>query len=229
VGCVIGKVTYTNENQTAISQQEGFYWRYELFLRHKESQLGILTAGSGPIMAIKKTLFVPLDPSVSEDFVLPMYSALKGFRTVYEPKAISSEKLFQVSYSDMFKTKLRTITLDTRGIFLCRAILNPFRHFLYAWGLLSHKILRWLVPYFLIFLFMSNLAFIKNIFYGLIIAMQFAFYISSIVGFIWQKKSRPPRIFGIPFFFCLINGAALVGVARFLLRKEVRQWTPVRI
>ena len=64
VGCVVGKVTYINEEDTSVSQGEGVYWRYELFLRKKESDLGNLAMGSGPIMAIRKELFKPLDPDV---------------------------------------------------------------------------------------------------------------------------------------------------------------------
>jgi len=228
VGCVIGKVAYTNEDETGVSEGEGFYWRYELFLRGKESYLGNLVAGSGPIMAFRRTLFDPLDPAVSEDFVLPMKAAIKGYRTVYEPGAISRERLFQVSPRDMLKTRTRTTTLDTRSVFLCRALLNPLRYPLYAWGLVSHKLLRWLVPYFLIALLAVNLLLLDQSFYRLALALQLAFYALAAAGYLWQKRGKPPRILGLPFSFCLVNGAALVGVARFALGKKAGRWMPVR-
>jgi len=228
VGCVIGRVTYTNEAETGVSQAEGIYWRYELFLRHKESRIGNLVAGSGPIMAVRHCIFESLDPGISEDFVLPMKAAIKGYRTVYEPEAVSEERLFQVTAQDMLKTRIRTTTLDTRSVFLCRAILNPFRYPLHSWGLISHKILRWKIPYFLIVLFIVNLLLADHPLYRLTMALQMVFYALAVVGYLWQEKGKPPRVLGIPFSFCLVNLAALVGVALFVLGKKAGQWSPIR-
>jgi glycosyltransferase involved in cell wall biosynthesis len=228
VACVVGRVIYLNEGETGVSKGEGYYWRYELLLRQKESELGILVMGSGSIMAVRRECFEPLDPAISEDFVLPMGAAIQGYKTVYEAGAVGMLRLFQVRPNDMFRTKVRTITLDTRSMFLCRAILNPFRYPLYALGLMSHKILRWLAPYFLIVLFVSNILLLDYFFYRLIFSLQIAFYSMAAAGYFWQKKNKAPRIFGIPFSFCLVNLAALVGVARFVLGKKSGQWKPVR-
>jgi hypothetical protein len=54
------------------------------------------------------------------------------------------------------------------------------------------------------------------------------FYALSLVGYLWQKRGKPQRILGIPFSFCLVNLAALVGVARFVMGKKAGQWVPVR-
>jgi cellulose synthase/poly-beta-1,6-N-acetylglucosamine synthase-like glycosyltransferase len=228
VGCVVGKVSYLNERDTSVSEGEGFYWRYELFLRSKESELGNFAMGSGPIMAIRRNLFKPLDPNVGEDFVLPMQVAMKGYRVVYEPEAISEEVLFQNTPVSMFKSKVRVISKDLRGLFLCRKILNPFCYPLYAWGLISHKLLRWLVPYFLITIFLVNLFLLDHPFYSFVLALQIAFYGLAIMGYLWQKNGKPPRVLGLPFSFCLVNLAALVGVARFVLGRKSGRWHPVR-
>lgn len=229
VGCAVGRVVYLNEGETAPSEGEGLYWRYELFLRRKESELGNLAMGSGSIMAVRGRLFEPLDGAVSEDFVLPMKAAIQGYRTVYEPAAIATLRLFQASPSDMFKTKVRTITLDTRSVLLCRGVLNPFRYPLHAWGLISHKLLRWLVPCFLIMLFAVNLFLLSHPFYRVALALQMTSYSAAGLGYLWQRAGRkPPRILGIPFSFCLVNAAALVGVARFLMGKKAGRWEPVR-
>jgi cellulose synthase/poly-beta-1,6-N-acetylglucosamine synthase-like glycosyltransferase len=229
VGCVFGKVTYLNQGETGVSEGEGLYWRYELFLRRLESSVGNLVAGSGPIMAVRRTLFEPLDPAVSEDFFLPMRTAMRGYRTVFEPAAVSSERLYQVTPRDMLKTRIRTTTLDTRSLFLCRALLNPFCYPLYSWGLISHKLLRWLVPYFLIALFVANLLLLDQTFYRFTLAPQVVCYALAGAGYLWQRTGRkPPRLLGIPFSFCLVNAAAAVGVARFLMGKKSGSWTPVR-
>ena len=227
VGCVVGKISYLNERDTSVSAGEGLYWRYELFLRNAESKLGNFAMGSGT-MAIRRKLFRPLDPNVGEDFVLPMESAIKGYCVVYEPEAVSRTILHQTKARDMLQNKVRVISKDLRGLFLCRAILNPFQYPLYAWGLVSHKLLRWLVPCFLIILFGFNLLLLDHPFYRLVLALQIAFYALAIAGYLWQRKCKPPRIFGIPFSFCLVNLAALVGVAKFVIGKKSGKWEPVR-
>jgi cellulose synthase/poly-beta-1,6-N-acetylglucosamine synthase-like glycosyltransferase len=229
VGCVVGKVTYRNEGDTGVSEGEGFYWRYELSLRQLESRLGNLAMGSGPIMALRRELFEPLDPDVGEDFALPMKVAMKGYRVVYEPEAVSEEVLFQNTPSTMFKSKVRIITKDLRGLWLCRGILNPLRYPLYSWGLISHKLLRWLVPYFLIGLFAANLLLLEQSFCRLTLAAQIFCYGLAGLGYLWQRTGwKPPRLLAIPFSFCLVNSAAAVGMARFLTGKRSGSWTPVR-
>ena len=229
VGCVVGKVAYINNGDTSVSEGEGFYWRYELFLREQESRLGNLAMGSGPIMAVRRQLFEPLDANVGEDFVLPMQVAMRGHRVVYEPEAISEEILFQSSPASMFKSKVRIITKDLRGLLLCRGILSPIRYPLYSWGLISHKLLRWLVPYFLVALFATNLLLFDQPFYRFTLAAQIVCYGLAGLGYLWQRTgTKPPRMLGIPFSFCLVNAAAAVGVARFLMGKKSGRWEPLR-
>lgn len=228
IGCVVGQVKYSDREETGVSEGEGFYWRYELFLREGESRLGILAMGSGALIVVRRSLFEPMDPAVSEDFVLPMRAAIRGYETIYAPEILALTSLSQDSSARMLKTKSRTVALDARGLFLCRAILNPFRHPLYAWGLVSHKLLRWLVPYFLIALFAINLLLLNQSFYVLTLVLQIVFYVLALTGYLWQKKGNPPRILGVPFSFCLVNLAALVGVARFVTGKKSGRWEPVR-
>ena len=120
------------------------------------------------------------------------------------------------------------ISKDLWGLWQCRAILNPFRYPLYSWGLVSHKLLRWLVPYFLIVVFVVNLGLLKHPFYRLSLALQVLFYGLAAIGDVWQKQGKPPRLVSIPFSFCLVNAAALVGVALFVLGKKSGRWQPVR-
>ena len=227
VGCVIGKITYRNEGNTSVSRGEGIYWQYELFLRDKESKVGNFAMGSG-VMALRRELFQPLDPNVGEDFVLPMRVAMAGYRVIYEPDAVTDTILHQTKDRAMFQSKTRVISKDLRGLFLCRTILNPLRYPLYAWGLASHKLLRWLVPYFLLALLAVNLLLLAHLFYRLVLALQVAFYALALAGYLWQRRRKPPRLLGIPFSFCLVNAAALVGVARFVMGRKAGRWTPVR-
>jgi len=94
-------------------------------------------------------------------------------------------------------------------------------------GLISHTLLGWLVPYFLIALFAFNLLLLDHPFYRLTLAMQIAFYGLAAIGYLWQRKGKPPRIIGLSFSFWLVNLTALVGVARFLMGRKSGRWQRV--
>lgn len=228
VGCVTSRVAYVNPGETNVTRGEGLYWRYEVNLREQESRVGNLTAGSGAAIAVRRRLFEPLDPAVSEDFFLPMRAALRGYRTVFEPDAVARTPLQQARPESMFQTRMRTIMLDARSVWLCRAILNPVRYPLYALGVTSHKVLRWLVPYFLLALLGLNVALVGDRLYDVTLGLQTGFYLIALGGYVWERTGRAPRWFVVPFVFCLVNASALVAVARFLTARTSGRWTPVR-
>ncbi len=227
VGCVVAQIAYTDTRTNAVSAGEGLYWRYELCLREQESRLGNFAMGSGTF-AIRRKLFKTLPANVGEDFVLPMQTAQAGYRVVYEPNAVARTPLGQTTVPTMFRSKVRVISKDLRGLFMCRALLNPLCYPLYAWGLVSHKLLRWLVPYFMLTALAVNLLLLEIPFYRLTLLLQVLFYGLAGLGFFVQTSDRLPRWMGIPFSFCLVNGAALVGVARYVCGRTSGQWTPVR-
>lgn len=227
IGCVAGLVKYENIAASASSNGEGIYWRYEVFLRLLESKVGNLAMASGSILACRRSVAERLDAAVGEDFVIPMRAAMRGLRTVYVPAAVSRESIVETDRG-LMRTKIRIIVKDLRGLVLCRPILNPFRHPLYAWGLLSHKLLRWLVPYFLVLLLICNILLANYPLYFTTLLLQVLIYFSASVGYVWQKKGKPPVLLNVPFSFCLVNLAALVGVARFLAGKKAGRWEPAR-
>lgn len=227
VGCVIGRIAYTTPDETGTSLGEGLYWRYEVYLRQKESDLGNLAMGSG-LLAIRRDLFEPLDRDVGEDFVLPIKTALRGRRVVYEPAAVGRTVLYQSRSRDMFRTRVRIITKDLRGLFSCKAILNPFIHPVYAWGLVSHKLLRWLVPYFLIGVFFAAIELHALPLYRYLVVLQIIFYYLAVMNLLLESMQRDIRSLYVFSSFFLVNSAAFVGVLRFVAGKKSGRWQPVR-
>lgn len=228
VGCVIGEDVYVDPGASSVNRGQSLYWRYEIWVRQRESNLGNLAMGSGSIMALRRELFEPLDPAISEDFVLPMQCALKGFRTIHEPEAIAEARWELETPERLLRMQIRTITLDTRGLSMCRSILNPVRYPGYAWALLSHKVLRWLAPYFLIAALALNLFLLGEPLYRLTLVAQILFYGLAGLGSLFGRGADRPALIGVPFSFCLINLAALIGIARFVSGKKLASWQPNR-
>lgn len=227
VGCVAGRPCYRNVDLTATSRGEGAYLRYELLIRSLESRFGNLVSTSGTVLAVRACVFEPLDEAVGEDLVLPMKAAIRGFRTIHAPEVVSSETV-TTSSDGMLRTRIRVTAKDLRGVLLNRSILNPLRHPGYAWGLVSHKLLRWFVPVLAIAALMTNLALLGIAFYRLVLLMQAGLYLVAFCGHLWQKRGNPPQLLNFAYIFCLYNLAALLALGRVAGGKVSGRWQPIR-
>jgi cellulose synthase/poly-beta-1,6-N-acetylglucosamine synthase-like glycosyltransferase len=74
------------------ANREGLYWRYELWLREQESQLGSITGGNGAIYALRRGDYLEVDPRWGHDLALPYRMVQNGRRAVYEPEALAFER-----------------------------------------------------------------------------------------------------------------------------------------
>jgi len=176
----------------------------------------------GAIYAIRKDLFSPINEVLADDFVNPLRIAAKGYGLVYESEAQAEEKAVS-NVQEEFRRKIRVTFQGYKALAnFWRDILRsgPIRVFQY----LLHKFLRWLMPLFLIALFISNLFLLDLPFYQYIFAIQIFFYLAAFVGYILQKIGNKIKIFYIPFYFCLINLASLIGFYQALKGLQKKTW-----
>lgn len=226
VGCVCGEVKFVNTADSAVSSGEGLYWRYESMIKKKEMELGSVLMGAGTIYAVRKNLYRPVEPYLEDDFVVPLRIASGGSRVVYEPEALAFEKT-STTMRDEFGRKTRIIAQDSRAYLKLKGMLAPFRPRL-AWQVFSHKFLRWLVPVFLLIALVASLllAVSGSLFYAGLLGLQILFYLLAIIGLLLQITGNKTRIFYVPFYFCMVNGAALIGLGRLLFGKKFTTWQP---
>jgi cellulose synthase/poly-beta-1,6-N-acetylglucosamine synthase-like glycosyltransferase len=91
VGYVCGRVTFVNPEGG--TNQEGVYWRYEMFLRERESALHSVTAGNGAIYATRRDVYVEVDPVMGHDLKFPFTLVRAGWRCVEQPLARATERM----------------------------------------------------------------------------------------------------------------------------------------
>jgi cellulose synthase/poly-beta-1,6-N-acetylglucosamine synthase-like glycosyltransferase len=94
VAYACGQVTFIND---AGSNQEGLYWRYEMWLRASESALCSVTGGNGAIYAVRKSQYIEVDPIMGHDLSFPFNLVKRGRRAVYVPEARATEKMSRAS------------------------------------------------------------------------------------------------------------------------------------
>ncbi len=225
VGCVCGELHLASqESQTA--KGEGFYWQYETYIKRKESEIYSVLFTNGAIYAIRRSLFERLDPAWADDFMIPLSIARKGYRSVQEPEAVGYEKT-STAVKDEFWRKIRIVARDSNAYFHVKGLLGkPFRPWL-AFQLFSHKLLRWLVPLFMVAILGLNFLLLSREFYRWTLVAQLLFYTLAVLGWLFdrQKAHIQSRYLSIPLYYCMVNIAALLGLRRTMLGKSMETWS----
>jgi hypothetical protein len=229
VGCVTGESRYqVDENATDSTASENLYWRYELVLKRMESIISSLVGGDGAIYAIRKALFRPMRPEDLSDFVNPLQIVAQGYRNVYEPEAISFEGGAE-SFEKEFRRKVRIVNRAWRGLWRVRRVLNPLRFGFFTLQVISHKLLRWLVPVFMAGAFLANLFLLNSgKFYQILFALQISFYVLAIIGWLQSQRPAISKLFYVPYYFCLVNYASLLGIISNYRGEKFAVWNTVR-
>jgi len=148
VGCVTGALQFRNMGDSDVAQDQGYYWQYELKLRELESRLGWLAVAAGPLMAVRRDLWVPLQSWYGDDCVIPLDVILQGKRVVHSASAVGWDESFNTLKQE-FRARVRMTVRNLHGTFARRSLLNFLRYPHYAFALWSHKIIRWCSPVFL--------------------------------------------------------------------------------
>ncbi|NHN36716.1 glycosyltransferase family 2 protein [Pseudomaricurvus alcaniphilus] len=227
-GYVVGAQTYVSADDTSVSRSEQLYWNIELAMKAGESAVGSVVGGDGAIFALRKQLFEPLKDDDLSDFVTPLRIIVKGYRGVFEPKAICTEETAP-DYGGEFRRKVRIVNRALRTVLRVPQALNPLRVGLFALQLFFHKVVRWFVPYLLILCLFSSLILTlagMGWIYFLAVLAQLMGY-----GLAWQfsrNQQTSLPLASVCYYFCLGNIAALQGTLGVMLGKNITMWTPER-
>lgn len=231
VGGVSGNQRHTRNGDRDIKNKgEMLYWRYDKWLKQLESRTGSIVSANGAFYAIRRALYKPpASKLVTDDFFISTGVIAQGYRLVYEAEAIAVDPPAERAEME-FTRKVRIINSGLVGVYIRRALLNPFRYGIYSLILFSHKILRRFVPFLMIMLFGSSIALSnEGVFYGGATIVQGLFYVLALSGLLLREsKLGKWKIFYVPFFYCLANVAAFVAVLRLARGERVRLWEPAR-
>ncbi len=228
VGGVSGELHFIPGEQDSSEKNETAYWSYETFLKHKESSLSSMTGSSGAMYALRRELYTPLDEAAIGDFAQPLKVASQGYRVVYEPEAVSMEELSSITVRGI-GGRVRVALGGYHSLFEVKPLLNPFRYGFITWQLISHKVLRWMIPLFLIAIFSTNISLLRQGFlYQVVFIGQVIFYSLAGAGAIWEERRRRSKFFSSPFYFCFANLALLLGLYRYLRGERRTSWKTVR-
>jgi len=229
VGYVVGEARYKNSKETAAGQSENAYWQYEILLKTMESRLHSVVGGDGAIYAIRSGLYEELRVTDINDFVNPLQIIAKGYRGIYASQAICWEKAAG-EYGKEFGRKVRIVNRSFSGLFRVKEVLNPFRTGFFALEVVSHKLLRWLTPFFLLITLIASLGPASQgvLFFQCIVGLAVLFGWLAYGGYLFSKSEKGWPLFRYPYYFILVNLASMIGVCRSLRGTIQSTWNPAR-
>jgi len=221
VGCVSSEDRFIDEKGNVSG--EGAYVRYEMWLRSLESKVHSLVGLSGSFFAARRNLCRDWPTDIPSDFNTLLNAVRNGYRGITDPESIGMYQNIRDEGKE-FQRKVRTITRGISALLSDISLMNPLRYGIFSWQLISHKLLRWLVPLFMAIAFIANmvLGFSKRV-YLVVFICHVLFYVMPSLSYTMGLRSS---LIKIPYFFVLVNRAIAVAWLNYIKGQRYVIWTP---
>jgi cellulose synthase/poly-beta-1,6-N-acetylglucosamine synthase-like glycosyltransferase len=218
VGYVCGQVRFVDDGGT---NQEGLYWRYEMAIRTRESELSSITAGNGAIYAVRPEAYLHVDPVMGHDLSLPFNLVKRGWRAVYAPTARAVEKMVPTVEGE-FARKRRMMShawpIVVRGGLLSPRGYPP----LYALMIASHRALRYATPFLHLAALAANALLLSH---GWVYATTFALQLAVLAAAI-AARLAPARPLLVARYYVLTTASIAAGLWDWLRHGTPAGWAP---
>lgn len=213
------------EDTGTTSSGENFYIFYEMWLRRLESSCGSLVGLSGSCFAVRKILCQPFRTDVPSDFYLLLRARQEHLIGIHADDVVCRYPSLATEEQE-FKRKIRTVLRGITTLFACREVLNPAVYGMFALQVISHKLFRWLVPWFVLFGAVSLFGlFGKSLFYTLMLFIGLALGCMAIMAFCLPAL-RQIFWFKVPLYFFMVNFAIVIAWGKFLIGQRTVFWDP---
>jgi glycosyltransferase involved in cell wall biosynthesis len=223
VGAVSSEDRFISADGTVAG--EGAYVKYEMWLRKLEGSVNSLVGLSGSFFAARSCICQDWDITVPSDF----NTALNAIKN--DQYAISNPKLlgFYPNLKDEtkeYQRKVRTVIRGIAALISKREVCSPSQYGIFAFQILSHKVMRWLVPWFLLISLVSN-AFLwqQGLIFNLLMIAQLCFYSLALLGWL-SDGLRKNSMIKIAYFFVQVNIAIGDASIQYLSGKRITRWAP---
>jgi cellulose synthase/poly-beta-1,6-N-acetylglucosamine synthase-like glycosyltransferase len=230
VGAVAGeKRISVDKAADASAAGEGFYWKYESLLKKWDYELYSNVGAAGELFSIRTNLYQPIESdTIIDDHMIAMRIAEKGYLIAYEPKAYAVETASADSKEEL-KRKIRIAAGGIQSILRLKNAANPFHNTMLTFQYFSHRVLRWAItPWLMLLVFLLNgMICLQNpniSLYKVVFLAQILFYVASILGYFLESKKIKIKILFIPFYFSMMNYAAIAGTFRYFKGKQSAAW-----
>jgi cellulose synthase/poly-beta-1,6-N-acetylglucosamine synthase-like glycosyltransferase len=228
-GLVDTRMINTRLKKDGISHQEKFYISREVRIKHNESLLwGTMMGPFGGCYAVRRSNFQPVPGHfLVDDFFINMAVLRQGYRCISNMEARVYEDVSN-DLREEFRRKKRISAGNYQNLSRFTALLFSRRKGV-AFCFLSHKVLRWIVPFLVIVtLGASGFLGLTRPLYLVLFLLQAAVLLVPIFDLILRKI----KIHSIPLrfvsHFVLMNLALLAGFFKYLGGISSNVWQPTK-
>ena len=206
-------------------QGEGAYVRYEMWLRDLETRFHSLVGLSGSFFAARHRVCDRWDNRVPSDFGTALACAELGLRAVSDRRVIGYYKNISDNRKE-YQRKVRTVTRGMSALRIHASVLNPFCYGRFSFEVYSHKVMRWLTPWFLIgALCVSVILALGSTFFMAVLAAQLALYVLPVASRILPSL-RKVGLLRLGAYFVEVNVAILHATLLTLAGRTILTWEP---
>jgi glycosyltransferase involved in cell wall biosynthesis len=227
-GIVGSNIIKGDVNKEGISGQEKAYYERELKMKDTEGQLwGSAMGVFGACFAIRPQAFTPVpDNFLADDFFITMAAFEKGYNALMNMQAKVYMNLPNSPLVE-YNRKVRISTGNFQNMLRFATLLWPFNARAFAYW--SHKVIRWLGPFFILGCLLSSLllAFHNALYFNLFLLQLVAFLI-PLIHYILSRMGMQIRIFKFISHFFHMNLGIFVGFFKFLSGVKSSVWEPTR-
>ncbi len=223
VGLVTGWTKYVQPGNE--EEATSIYSRLEKMTKYWESRISSCVGADGAIFAIRKALYRPLDEEDINDFVIPLQVISQKKRVVFDPKVYCLEES-SVEESDEFSRQARITNRTLRALVRNARFLNPFSYGMFSFFLLSHKLVKFLVPFLIMGVFLSTLLLSQgSLFYTGFLLIQI---LLVILGLASLKGKVRGKLTDISKLLLITLAGQFIGWTRMFRGKSDKMWIPRR-
>ena len=228
VGGVSGeKKIERNNKQNAAGIGEGFYWKYESYLKKLESAFHSLVGSAGELFSIRTALYKRIPENIIlDDFYMALKIKEQGYKIAYESKAIGTETPSASLYNEK-KRKVRIASGAYQVALKFAGLFNIFKYPVFVFQFISHKLLRWFLAPLCIMATLVTGFFLFNAgqLYQYLFYAQLIFYLFALLGWLLHSKKVVTPLFYFPFYFLFMNYCTVLGWLRHISGKSNVLWT----
>lgn len=228
IGLVGGNILNQKTKTDGISKQEKKYLDRENMIKYNQGVIwGAMMGAFGGLYSIRKSLYVDVPAGfIVDDFFITMKVLIKKKKAINELKAIAYEDISNLP-SEEFRRKVRIGTGNFQNLFHFKTLLFSGKGV--GFNFLSHKILRWKGPFFILIL-LGTSAYLGCYYRYMWLAtfLVIGLLFTPVIDFTLKKlrvHSKVVRYFG---HFVMMNLALLVGFVKFVTGKSSATWTPTK-
>jgi cellulose synthase/poly-beta-1,6-N-acetylglucosamine synthase-like glycosyltransferase len=228
VGLASGRDISVAAGSTGISGESG-YVGYEMGIRALETRIDSIVGASGCFYGIRKELYDPAFPEdLSRDFASALMVRQRGYRAVSAEDAVCLVPRAVVLRAEL-RRKVRTMARGLSTLWYMRGLMNPLRYGTFAFMLISHKLVRWLVylalPGTLVGLAMLSVS--RPWALAALIASIAGIAIGG-VALAWPRERRLPRPLALAGFALASSVAGVLAWIKVMKRERMPTWEPTR-